>query len=339
MVYKDKDIYMFGIENESAVSSHKRSFLEKFSIVLYYLGLVLFCRVDRNKYKSFYFVGGTAEFKWKTLESADKMLYRGSPRKIGDLRGLYTFVSPFSRRKRISTFFQALKRFQKDDRDYFARRLEFCFLSRFVREVKPKKLITRGHFDCMTTWMSLLMEEQGGDLVIYQHGVVNNAVKIPNKLSVAEFHGFDNYSIETFRNLYVKEGTKCSIFPFCSNVCFRDIPKNGRLIGIAEQLNPKWVESVVASINRAFDDVQIVIMLHPLSSRKYALKNCISIKDFKVGNIEALITESSTLAIDYYYHDNSIKVFYTSADMKDCFSDYPFIYFGDVNLLGDGLLL
>lgn len=69
-------------------------------------------------------------------------------------------------------------------------------------------------------------------------------------------------------------------------------------------------------------------MLHPLSKHKFSKKdNEVLIEhDKKFLNLDYVLTESSTLIIDYYRQTATMPIFFTASNMKTCFLEYPFQY-------------
>ena len=164
--------------------------------------------------------------------------------------------------------------------------------------------------------------------MLYQHGIVLPTIKIPYKINYSKVYVFDRYSQQIFRDCYVSN-TKCEykIYDFKPSFDFQVIANKKQdifYIGIAEQSNPKWVESILDEIEKEFTDVKYVcyIMLHPNSNYQYVRKNVFTTRE-KYINIDVLITDFSTLPLDYYRQNKDVKIIFTK-DVK-CFMDYPFI--------------
>ena len=69
-------------------------------------------------------------------------------------------------------------------------------------------------------------------------------------------------------------------------------------------------------------------MLHPLSKNKYneLLQENIHVTYKKIINLDLLIMDYSTLALDYFWANSLIDIIYTNKQGIETLKDYPFQY-------------
>ena len=186
--------------------------------------------------------------------------------------------------------------------------------------------------------MGELSERLKFDLSIYQHGVVLRSVTIPHRIYCSYLYGFDSYSLEIFKANYIRNpDCRYEVYPFGPSISFDRLEREDGsfYVAIAEQYNPEWANQVIELVHRLLPCAKIIVMLHPYSKISYASQpGVVEEGAKKYININLLLTESSTLALDYYRADKSLPIMYTAASATECFAGYPFIYAGNIGTLG-----
>lgn len=335
-------IYKHGLENISRIYGCDFSNLRNLKVLLYYIVTIFISPYTKVNFQSIYFVNGKSQRKMQICESCDTIVYRGlCYDKLDELWSFNTFLCKIGFLKRVTLFLKSLLIFKKNKLVNFASWLEFCYILRFLQITKIERVVSRGHYDEISTWLGDLSKELGFKFVIYQHGIVSKELIIPHRIYCSDLYAFDNYSQQCFSKNYVeREFCKFHLRPFQSNINFDIIRrKEGYLyIGLAEQVNSKWVKMIIEEIRKLKRKIIFVIMLHPFSHNKYIGDDIILMPDKKYFNLDAIITYNSTLLLDYYSKGYSNGIFFTDEKSIDCFRDYPFIFVSDVSLINNYLV-
>ena len=331
--HKHFALFDHGIQNRLLFGASPFTKARNLKICLYYLLIAIFSPCKKGNPGSVYFIAGKGERNWKfeAEENADVKLYRGfCYNSFRELWQLYTVFSPFNRFERFAILVNMISVYLKNKKDvqYLSAWLEYSAYNCFFQRTKLHTFTARNHFDEFATWFGSFAQMYEFRFCVYQHGVVYDSVVLPHKIHCDHFYAFDNYSIGAFRKCY-HGNPECQyeVYPFGSSVAFEEIQREpGKLyIGIAEQRNPKWTEQVIA-LTQKIPFAQVFVMMHPLSDANYNAENISLEKSRKILNLDLLITENSTLALDYYRAYPQIRVAFTSELIRNCFADYPFTY-------------
>lgn len=307
-------------------------------ILLCYVLVAIFSPYRKKRIKSAYFVASKAQRGWKFDVPADEKLYRGfCYHSVGELWKLYTAFSPFNRFERFALLCEMIGVYMKNKKNvqHLSVWLEYCTLNWFFQHANLETFIARNHFDEFAYWIGCFAQMYGFRFCEYQHGVVFDTTELPYKVYCDEFYAFDNYSVNAFRKCYHSNPQcKYAVYPFGPSVKLEELQREpGKLyIGIAEQNNPKWTEQILA-VTRQISSAETYVMMHPLSTANYSGAGIKVEREKKFVNFDVLITEHSTLAIDFYRARPDMRVIFTSELIKNCFADYPFMHVPDVDQL------
>lgn len=335
--------FIKGIENRHAFGKGAFSKKRTVKMLLYYILIAIFSPYDKRRYNKAFFVAGKSHRNWDFQVDTQITVYRGfCYRSVSELWKLYTVLSPYRRFERLVILTNMVSVYLKNKKDivYLSAWLEYTAFNLFFKKLKLTDFTARNHFDEFATWFGIFAQQYGFKLHMYQHGVVYDSIVLPHKIYCDEFYAFDNYSIRAFRNNYHgNPDCKYTVYPFPASISFDEVEQDAGVlhIGIAEQHNPQWAEKVIA-IASSVPDSRTFVMLHPLSDCNYGGEGVSLEKSRKIRNLDVLITDSSTLAIDYYREMPDIKVLFTSALIKNCFADYPFVFVEDLDRLKEYLL-
>ena len=330
-----------GIENRKVVS--KRTFSRGLKVFIYNISVALFSPTI-GRVAEIFLVNGKSQNKLILDISNSKKIYHGfvysKVTDIFDLPTLYCQRSIFQRLcKLIEWSFQFIS--HKNEIEVFSAWIELCSLCDFLVHSGVKEVIGRGHYDEFSTWLGELSKILDFKYIIYQHGVEFGDIDLPNKIYCDSVNTFDNYSSSVFRK-HIISNDLCnySIYNFQPSVLFVDIPKKERgmiYIGIAEQCNPDWINLVIKSLE-VDKRLYLIVMKHPLSSMAYIINHGLVDDNNKYFNVDYLLTEHSTIAIDYYRAKSPAKIIFTSPLIIDAFKEYPFIYYSDLRSIGSVIL-
>ena len=331
---EEKHIYLKGVENRYAVENGRVTKKGNIQRIIYYIIVSLMAPKRNSVNDKILFVNGKSQRKFNFDYPEAQKVFRGFGEEIlHSIRNDFYLVTPFSRARRFNLFFKALRTYKKtEEGDFLSLWLDFISVHEFLKKVKPKVLISRGHIDEFTTWFGEFARIYNYRFDVYQHGVMgcSNTAIIPHKLYYSSFYAFDNYSIGFFKENFIGNADcKYQVYDFLPSVKFEKIQKKqGRIyVGIGEQKNEDWVFEVVRQLQKCQPTPYIIIMKHPLSSGNYSMFQDVQVETSKkYSNIDFFITQNSTLAIDYYRANKEVNVIYTDESAKGCFSDYNFIF-------------
>lgn len=322
-----------GIENAFTVIPNKFKKTRQIKLCIYYLLLFLFLPYKKIIANSVFFINGKSQRRMKFGYShiADENIYHGfCYRSIREIRKLNTIVTPIKRSERLQLVVYVFRTYKIVKPLGFTLWLEYNVFAFGLRNIGMSTVYSRGHYDEITTWISGFANLYGFNFDIYQHGVVMNNLCIPHKIKCNHFWAFDKYSIKVFTSNFFDISHKAVVYNFTSSVDFEVLKREkGKIyIGIIDQCNKEWIDMIIESVRKSLNNCIFVVMLHPLSKHKFLRKDkgILIERDKKFLNLDYVLTESSTLIIDYYRDTGSIPVFFTSNSMKECFSEYPFQY-------------
>lgn len=328
--YPNIENYNRGMNNRETVLKLKISNKRKVKILLYNI-VVMFCSPQiGSEFDRIYFVNGKSqEYFNLDLENITKISHGNVYTNAKQFFLKPTLYSIYNRWERIAILFNAVKIYKKNKIKIgdFSSWFEYVVLEYFMHDAAFNEIIARGHYDEYATWIGLLAEEKLFKYSIFQHGVEVDDVKVRSKIFCNNLFAFDKYSIEIFKkNIIKNESCNYFLHDFPPSVLFESIVRTSDLfyIGIAEQCNKDWINRILKILS-GVQGICIILMLHPLSREKYKKDSRIIMTDKKILNIDLLITENSTLTLDYYRKRKDIRIIYTSVDSYNTFSEYPFI--------------
>lgn len=327
-----------GVVNRETVLNRKISLFRKIKIFIYNIAVILFSPRINYSCEKIFFINGKSQNRSSFFKKDVLKIYHGNVyNNFIDIFNKPTLYSICSRKKRIELFFKTIKTYfiNKNQICDFGSWLEYVVLENFIRCSSVEEIISRGHYDEYATWLGILSFQYGFIYSIYQHGVVAADEYVKNRIECNNFYAFDKYSINIFRSKIIRnESCNYYLYDFPSSVHFERIDKlpNNYYIGIAEQDNYEWTSRIIDMLLKT-SNIRIILMLHPLSKNKYKYKKNSKIKvtSKKIINIDLLITENSTLALDYYKKQKDFKIIFTSNESKNTFLEYPFLYCESLN--------
>ncbi len=322
-----------GLENRKVVSTISST--RGVKVFIYNITVVLFSPKIGRVAKVF-FINGKSQNKLTLDIPNAKKIYHGfvysKEIDVFNLPTLYCQRRRFQRLCRLLKWsFQFLS--HKNEIKMFSAWIELCSLCDFLVQSGVKEVFGRGHYDEFSTWIGELSKILDFTYVIYQHGVEFSDINLPNKIYCDSVYTFDNYSSNVFRKFIIfNDSCNFSIYGFPPSVSFVEFPKKEKemvYIGIAEQCNPDWINLVIKTLE-ADKSLFLIVMKHPLSSMNYIIEHGLVDDTNKYFNIDYLLTEHSTIALDYYRAKSPARIIFTSSLIIDAFKEYPFIYCSDL---------
>lgn len=339
-------IFRSGFENYDSLYKGEINRLKgrNLRVLAFYIFLTLFGKHQIHTTRELYFINGKTIRNNKSCPAYEGKEYVYASdffRSFHELMTFYTYVSPLKRTERCKVLFQAIKGYHKNRKRYnFASFLDYSFLSRFLEKQKPEHIISRSHYDMLATWLGGLSQKLHFRYSIYQHGIISAAILVPNRFHCDEFFGFDQYSLDVFRNNYISnKDCHYEVYPFVSSVKFENIPReNGKFyIGLIEQNRKDWILDALAALQS--EDRFFVIMKHPSSTQDYSgLPENVTVTEKKYGNLDTVVTNNSTMILDYYRSGFPGQIYFTSEEFKDTFADYKSLHCLDFSGIQSRLL-
>ncbi len=340
MEKKLMEIYQCGIENLISISDNgkikKENIFRHIKILIFYFLLIIFNKKKDNLPDEVYINRGVNETHLIPFQyNKSSIILRGKAFKsIVEFIENPSFVSMYCRAERIKININIVKEYIKNRKEikHLSMWIEFCWIVKFIQRSNVKCIASCGHYDEITTWIALLSEIFYFKTVIIQHGFISSKIKLAHKIPCDEVVAFDNKSLNTFKQHIISNENciyKVEKKPF---IQFQNLNRHMgyKYIGIIEQCNKEWVNNIIKVIETLkMKNIIFVILLHPLSSFKYVNEvgdSKIIITRKKISNLDLLIMECSTLAIDYYTAKIDIPILFTSADGVENLSEYPFVY-------------
>lgn len=326
-----REIFFEGIDNLHVIGKPEQ-FGKKNSaqMMMFYF---LLCLLSRRQVlgKRLFLINGMAEKGRKRPNAEHERIYaRRFSSKIADLIKETSIVTPLSRIERFVVIIKAMLNAPRDRR-LLGRWIEFNLLKATMQSVEISEVASFGHYDELTYWLSELCRISNISYKMYQHGIVKKSISIPNKVYCQEIHVYNNYSKEVFREKIIRN-SDCiySIDGFETSIVFRCLEKEQgkKYIGIIDQTFPEWLEFVASSVLEISGYVA-VIMLHPLNNefiyRKK--KNDVIITKEKYENLDCIISDYSTLILDYIFSGYNKPIICTNKEAIDTiFKEYDLLY-------------
>lgn len=298
-----KNIFLKGIANLRAIGKTEQFSLK--SSIKIFLFYVYICAVAKPQKidGNIFFINGCSEAKRDspTGEKYNRIYIRKFSSNTNILSKMPSLVALISIKDRITTILKSLISTPKGGH-YLGRWLEYQLLSVMLEKHNIKKVSSFGHYDEFTYWLTEICKERSIYYTMYQHGIVMDSITVPNKINCDEIHVYNKYSEKIFRNRIIKKSTcKYIVDGFKSNINFKKISKEKGMnyIGIVDQTFPEWLNFVVRSILEINNFIPVV-MLHPLSQENILGRgnNIIETRD-KYDNLDCIISDFSTLILDY----------------------------------------
>lgn len=324
------EIYKKGSENKYYITNGaSRTFKRQLFSIGFYI-VSLFVSPRKEIPPVFSYVNGNKK-KYADIEIGNlSNVYRGyMGNGFKEWRESLTFWSPFTRKERMFILIKTINLYlEKKLHGDFAGWFEFNIIYTFCKKSSIKKLITRGHYDDINMWLGELSKIYNFEIEMYQHGIVLSEIKIPHKIHYSTVYVFDEYSRNVFTKNYVSNANCIyKIYdykPSCKFEFIKNFNKSCIYIGIGEQCNPKWTQEMINIIEKTYHDInyKVFVMLHPNSQYEYNAKN-VEVCRIKYYNIDILLTEFSTLPLDYYRSKSDARVIFTL--QTDCYCNYPFV--------------
>lgn len=339
------DIFIKGIENLHCIRpDEKFGVKESIKIFLFYLFLIIVAKYKKVSEKVF-IINGQMEAKKKRVTdgSYEKVYARRFSSLFVDYRNCMTIVSPVRRTGRVSAMMRAIF-FNRYGIVCLGRFFEYNLLKEFIKCSGIKEAVSFGHYDEFTLWLAELCYMRKTKYTMYQHGVILDRINVPNKFHCDEIHVYNSYSEEVFRNrIVINDDCQYYDGAFVSNLVFENLDrKEGRTyIGIIDQTFANWLHYVVPKVME-IENCIAVLLLHPLTTdgKPYGMeeKENLIITRNKYFNLDIILTESSTMVLDYVYGGYNGRIISTDLTMKDgFFRDLDLTYIEE-NSLKDSLL-
>lgn len=303
------------MQNEKQFSTGKKGW----KLFVYNFLLCLVNRYNPIINKNIFVVNGKAELKFQNQESFETLYYSIIDYNFLNYFRLQTHVSNVKPIDRLHALCKALVCNSKMPLGY---RFDFFLWDNLIATFGGKMIANSGHFDRLSTQISLLSASHKVDYCMKQHGLIGYSTHVPCKLIVKQLCVFDENEQEKFRK-YIVANKDCKYrIEYKSSVSFRYTEKENIMIGVIEQpiIQMQELLNVVAS---CFPADCITVMMHPLSNQNYALNgnNGITFSSSKEKelNYDAIFSLSSTLAYEYLKqgYDKPIIIY----DCLDCFAD------------------
>lgn len=328
------DIFIRGIENLYYIRpDEKFGIIESLKIFFFYFFLIIISK-PRCLPKKVFIINGMMEAKKKDVTggSYERVYARRFSSSLRDYRNALTIISTIGRKKRflimigsvLSNHYGILN---------LGRWLEYNLLKEFIRSSNVSEAASFGHYDEFTVWLAELCYKKKIKYTMYQHGVVLDRITVPNKLYCDEVHVYNDYSSEVFENRIIRN-KECKYYEgaFVSNVVFEEINKKlgKKYVGIIDQMFQDWSLDVIHKVME-IEDCIAVLLLHPLNQdeRPYGLEESenLIITHRKYHNLDCVLTESSTMVLDYVYSGYHGKIVSTDITMREgFFRDFDITY-------------
>lgn len=326
--------FIKGVENKQSLieDNHCNRIVHKFKLFTYILLIAVFSPYIESKPKQIMFIAGKAQRKKKLKCINCFEVYWGVA--YFSIREITHLPTPFFTIKRSRRLFFLIKRLlvgmkNKTYRKDMIKWLEFSIIDQMLLYISPKEVISRGHVDEISTWFGELSHIYTYRFVVYQHGVVGENLIVKNRIHYDALYVFDDYSAEFFKK-YILDGSECTIEKFENDsMHMTQLKKTHKLLfALGEQDNPEWVNNVMKRIN--INKVSVIINIHPKSKFKlyYKLRYPSAIVTMeKYSNVDVIISDCSSLLVDYAKSNYDGLIYYTDYNKKAMFEPYSKIQF------------
>lgn len=300
-------IYKSALENEVYVGV-KPNKIKQFKMILYYFSIIFLNRYREEKAKCVHIANGKMEVKFGDEELFNNVYYGFTFRNFKDIINMNTIVSFCKKYQRISILKRATI-------EYISKRkiiggnwiywIDFMFWDNYIREYGMETVYSNGHFDRVTTIISLLCESYSITFYMRQHGLIHYLQCIPNKIFCNKLYAFDKNEIVKFRRNIIKNDNCEYKERYVNKIKFYNEHLIRKTIGIIEQ-PVKEEEDVINVVINSDTEKDILVMLHPLSNaeryKKFkGISNVHFLVNRKVWNVDLLVATPSTLVYDYLH--------------------------------------
>ncbi len=327
---KYKKQFQIVIQNNHFVES--RVFIsKKWKMVLYDIACILFntCQKD-NRHAKIHIINGKSELRLKQYKDYEDIYYGFTQTNLKELRSQKTMFSYFTRVERIRILLAAAVSYFTGSscKGPFVYWIDFYFWNAFLNRSQAKILLSNGHYDRLTTCLSVLCREKHILFYMKQHGFTLTDRTIPNKLHCNRLYAFDEEQAGYFKKNVIANKDCEYVLEYENNVTFSYWKKKAPVIGIIENPTCGMKDIIQCVINHYKDDTAILIMLHPLS-RKRTYKAFEGIKNVyisrkKIRNADLLVCAPSALVYDYIRNGFANKIIFVDQYRK--FPEYRSAY-------------
>lgn len=285
-------------------------FKKKLKFLLYNILLMIFVPYNGEQKDTVHVINSRSEFRTRDFLESQDIYYGRTFSNIKELRGQYSHISGLKRRERCRIFVRCIVSYHnvKTVGGCFGYWLDFCIWDRYLGIQRPKVLISNGHYDRLTTTLSVLCELHSIQFWMKQHGLLSEKVIPPKKIHCNRVYAFDDMQAEIFRRLIVCNDDCEYINWYNPGFKFNHVKFKEYTIGVIENRSELICEiyDIITGLKKYCErDMNIYIMLHPLSNEEdYAeeVRNIASQVTFtreKYLDYDLLISTPSTLAYDY----------------------------------------
>lgn len=263
---------------------------------------IVLCLINRYRpilKKDIFVVNGKAHKKFANLSGYKTIFYSITEKKLCNYIHLDTHVSNVKYIERVYAFFEALK---CKSTMPFGYRFDFVLWKYFLKSMTGEKIVYSGHYDRLSTQISLLADSFGIKYCMKQHGLIKSGVYVPCKLKVSQATVFDRNELEKFRQNVILNDDCNYLIEYKSSVPFCHTDKEYFRVGMVEQPLKQTIE-ILQVANKYFAPNCVTVMMHPLSNTDYIEHEIngmnISYSKEKEMNYDVILALSSTLVYDY----------------------------------------
>lgn len=323
-----KEIYRAALVN-SSYAGDKATILKKTKMFIYYLIIVILNSHYKEYEKKVHIINGKAELRLNNYDKYADIYYGFTQKQFKDIIKQHTHIGVLTKRERWKCFFQAINIFLKNNIDgpliYW---IDYWFWVWFMDNTGAEIILSNGHYDRLTTILSMLCKKNEKLFYMKQHGVVGQNQKVPYRISCDKALVFDENEAGKFKKNIIRNRDCEYLIQYDNKVKFINAEKKGILIGIIENPLPAMEHIIRCVTECCGTEIEIVIMLHPLSdAKKY--KNFLHFDNVKfttekIWNVDLLVSGVSTLAYDYLRKGFSGQILFV--DEKNLLPEYRNLY-------------
>ncbi len=332
-----KAVFLKGIENLKIIGKPEQLSLKASVKFFAFYCYLCFISKKRNISSNVFIINGYPEAKRNDpTEKRFKRVYlRKFSNNYKELKDFTSLPSLLEKKDRIKVLFRAFTSLPHGGH-FLGRWFEFLLLTEVFKRGKIKRLCSFGHYDELSFWLTELCKYYKIYYVMYQHGIVLSDIHIPNKLFCNEIHLYNYFSKSVFENSVIKnKNCVYKIDGFVSNISFKKLEKDDKkkYIGIVDQTFPSWLNNVTNIVTKISGCVAVVL-LHPLTDNNvYENRDNIIVTRDKYDNLDAIISDFSTLILDYISIGYTKKIICTNESVcENVFAEYGLRYISEEKL-------